>query len=84
VDQHVPAFAERNECDTVEADQIIQQRIIVVSVVHQQVIAQTKRDSIKQESMYFQALGSLLPECQEQPQKDIEDIKSDRGHHPYQ
>ena len=32
--------------------------------------------------MYSQALGGLLPECHEQSQKDIEDIKSNRGHYP--
>jgi hypothetical protein len=84
VDQNVPAFAEWDECDKVDADQIIQKGVVIVGLVHQQVITQTKRNGVKQQSMDFQALGSPLSESHEQSQKDIDDIKSYRGHQPDQ
>ena len=62
MDQHVPAFAERDECDTVQTDQIIQQGVIVVGLVHDQIINQAESQGIKQEPVDFQALGRLLPE----------------------
>lgn len=82
MNQNVPAFAERNDCGTVKADQIIKQAVVIVGLVHQQVIAQTKRNAVKQELVYSQALSGLLPERHKQSQKDIEDIKSNGGHHP--
>jgi hypothetical protein len=82
VDQYVPAFAVGDECDKVQADQIIQQAVLIVGLVHEQVIAQAKHDGVKQEPVNSEALGSPLSEGHEQPQKDIDDIKSDRGHHP--
>jgi len=82
VDQYVPAFAVGDECDKIEADQIIQPAIFIVDLVHEQVIAQAKHNGVKQEPVDFEALSGPLSEGHEQTQKDINDIKSDRGHYP--
>ena len=84
MDHCVPAFAERNDYDTVQADQIIQQGVVIVGLVHDEIINQRERDGIRQETMNFQALRRSLSESHEQPQKNIDDIKPDCAHHPDQ
>ena len=44
MDHCVPAFAERNDYDTVQADQIIQQGVVIVGLVHDEIINQRERD----------------------------------------
>ena len=84
MDHCLPAFAEGDDYDTVQADQIIQQGIVIVGLVHNEVINQTERDGVRQEPVNFTTLGCLLSESHEHAQKDVGDVKSDRAHHPDQ